>query len=211
MERNAREHGAQPWIRLILLVDAHHQLSTPRVAEKVAMTMADLAVDREKEREGWEALRASAAEQARMNIVAGLVDATPALLSQELVLLFERSIEPAPPGMSGWPGATRATPTARRRRCPALTALIEAACARDARRTGGALPRRRVWLAPTAPRRWSRGGRRGHMGIAARADLVGPAPAARRPCGLRWTGDDGARGAIVVEVRRGLIVFAASL
>jgi hypothetical protein len=95
---HAREHGAQPWIRLILLVDAHHQLSTPRVSEKVAMTMADLAVDREKEREGWEAVRESAADQ-RMGIVAGLVDATPALLSPELVQLFERSIEPGPPGM----------------------------------------------------------------------------------------------------------------
>ena len=36
--KNAQEHGDQPWIRLILLVDAHHQLSTPRVAEKVAMS-----------------------------------------------------------------------------------------------------------------------------------------------------------------------------
>jgi hypothetical protein len=96
--KNAREHGAQAWIRLILLVDAHHQLSTPRVAEKVAMTMADLAVDRDKEREGWEALR-EMAEEERMTVVAGLVDATPELLSPELVLLFERSIEPSPPGM----------------------------------------------------------------------------------------------------------------
>jgi len=95
--KNAQDHGAQPWIRLILLVDAHHQLSTPRVAEKVAMTMADLAVDRDKEREGWEALRESA-QQERMNVVAGLVDASPQLLSEELVVLFERSIEPAPPG-----------------------------------------------------------------------------------------------------------------
>ena len=94
---HAQEHGEQPWIRLILLVDAHHQLSTPRVAEKVAMTMADLAVDREREREGWEAVRESAADE-RRDIVAGLVDAAPGLLSPELVQLFERSIEP-PPGM----------------------------------------------------------------------------------------------------------------
>ncbi len=94
--RHAREHGEQPWIRLILLVDAHHQLSTPRVAEKVAMTMADLAADREKEREGWETLRETAADE-RMNVVAGLVDASVQVLSPELILLFERSIEPAPP------------------------------------------------------------------------------------------------------------------
>ena len=96
--KNAQEHGGQPWIRLILLVDAHHQLSTPRVSEKVAMTMADLAVDRESEREGWEAIRESAQTE-RMNLVAGLVDASGQLLSPELIMLFERSIEPPPPGM----------------------------------------------------------------------------------------------------------------
>lgn len=96
--KSAQEHGDQPWIRLILLVDAHHQLSTPRVAEKVAMTMADLAVDRETEREGWEAIREVAYTE-RIDVVSGLVDATPTLLSPELVQLFERSIEPAPPGM----------------------------------------------------------------------------------------------------------------
>ena len=53
-----QEHGEQGWIRLILLVDAHHQLSTPRISEKIAMTMADLAVDRGAEAEGWEAVRA---------------------------------------------------------------------------------------------------------------------------------------------------------
>ncbi len=93
--KHAREHGAQGWIRLILLVDAHHQLSTPRVAEKVAMTMADLAGDREKEREGWEALRESAYEE-RMAVVSGLVDDSPQLLPEELLQLFARSIEPSP-------------------------------------------------------------------------------------------------------------------
>jgi len=96
--KNAREHGDQAWIRLILMVDAHHQLSTPRVAEKVAMTMADLAADREAEREGWEAIRESAQTE-RMSVVAGLVDASGQLLSPELIMLFERSIEPSPPGM----------------------------------------------------------------------------------------------------------------
>lgn len=95
---HAKEHGEQGWIRLILLVDAHHQLSSPRVTEKVAMTMADLAADRDKERAGWEAIRESAHEE-RMTIVAGMVDASPTLLPQELVPLFARSIEPTPPGM----------------------------------------------------------------------------------------------------------------
>ena len=95
---HAQEHGQQAWIRLILLVDAHHQLSSPRVAEKVAMTMADLAVDRDKEREGWEAIRVSAFEE-RMEIVTAMVDASVSLLPEDLVQLFARSIEPPPPGM----------------------------------------------------------------------------------------------------------------
>ena len=94
--RHARDFGAQGWIRLVLLVDAHHQLSTPRVAEKVAMTMADLAADRDKEREGWEAIRESAHVE-RMRVVAAMVDASPDLLPEELLPLFARSIEPGPP------------------------------------------------------------------------------------------------------------------
>jgi hypothetical protein len=98
--RSAQEHGGQAWIRLVLLVDAHHQLASPRVAEKIAMTMADLAVghEREGERNGWEEVRRSAQEQ-RMELVAGLVDAAPALLPEDLRPLFARSIEPSPPGM----------------------------------------------------------------------------------------------------------------
>ncbi len=98
--RHARDHGGQAWIRLILLVDAHHQLSSPRVAEKVAMTMADLAAghEREAEREGWERVRLQA-EEARMELVASLVDAAPAQLPEDLQPLFARSIEPRPPGM----------------------------------------------------------------------------------------------------------------
>ena len=98
--RHAAEHGGQGWIRLILLVDAHDQLSRPRVAEKVAMTMADLAVghEREAERAGWEQVREAAQEQ-RMELVAGLVDSAATQLPEELQPLFVRSIEPSPPGM----------------------------------------------------------------------------------------------------------------
>lgn len=96
--RHAAENGDQGWVRLILLVDAHHQLSTPRVSEKVAMTMADLAVDREAERAGWEAIR-ERAESERMDLVAALVDSGEGVLPAELLVLFARSIEPAPPGM----------------------------------------------------------------------------------------------------------------
>ena len=93
--RHAQEHGEQGWIRLILLVDAHNQLSTPRISEKIAMTMADLAVDREKEAQGWEAVRAAAQDQ-RMEVVAYLVDSSESLLSEDLMALFARSIEPLP-------------------------------------------------------------------------------------------------------------------
>ena len=93
--RHAKEHGEQGWIRLILLVDAHNQLSTPRISEKIAMTMADLAVDREKEAQGWEAVRAAAQDQ-RMDVVAYLVDSSESLLSEDLMALFARSIEPLP-------------------------------------------------------------------------------------------------------------------
>lgn len=91
--RYAREHGEQAWIRLVLMVDAHHQLSSPRVAEKVAMTMADLAGDREGERDGWEAIRERAGE-ARVQLVVRLTDSAEELLSEELIPLFVRSIEP---------------------------------------------------------------------------------------------------------------------
>ncbi len=91
--RHAEEHGDQPWIRLILLVDAQFQLSTPRVAEKVAMTMADLARDGTPEQEGWNALQERAKED-RLQLVQRLLDAAEGLLSAELLPLFSRSIEP---------------------------------------------------------------------------------------------------------------------
>lgn len=95
--RYARDHGEQDWIRLILLVDAHHQLSAPRVAEKVAMTMADLAGERESERAGWEAIREAAGAE-RVALAMRLADGVDELLTPEHKLLFARSIEPLPPG-----------------------------------------------------------------------------------------------------------------
>ena len=94
--RFAEEHGDQAWIRLVLLVDAHAFLVQPRVAEKVAMTMVDLAAgsERAEERAGWEALQ-ERAKEARVEAVTALVDAGPTVLPEELVPLFARSIEPA--------------------------------------------------------------------------------------------------------------------
>jgi hypothetical protein len=92
---NARAHGEQPWIRLVLIVDAHAMLAAPQPTEKIAMTMADLAEgpEREGERAGWEALAAHTRDQ-RLEIAAKIVDAAEHVLPDDLMLYFERSVEP---------------------------------------------------------------------------------------------------------------------
>jgi hypothetical protein len=93
--RNAREHGSQGWIRLIALVDVHHNLTSPQIVEKIAMTMGDLAGDREAEVAGWTALM----EQARDNrhaLLDRVIEVAPTVLSEDLVVLFTRSLTPAP-------------------------------------------------------------------------------------------------------------------
>ena len=96
-----RSTAARAWIRLILLVDAHHQLSSPRVAEKVAMTMADLAVghEREAERDGLGGGAAHGPGAAAWSSSPGSSTPPPTLLPEDLQPLFARSIEPSPPGM----------------------------------------------------------------------------------------------------------------
>jgi hypothetical protein len=91
--RHAREHGHQQWVRLVALVDAHHQLSTPMVTEKVANAMADLAIEREAERTGWQQV-SERARADREALRARLVEAAPTLLSEALMGYFDRSIEP---------------------------------------------------------------------------------------------------------------------
>jgi hypothetical protein len=81
-------------VRLIALVDAHAQLSNPRITEKIASTMAELAEGREDERAGWEALRDKARDE-RQAVVAKLVDAAGDVLTPELLPLFVRSAEPS--------------------------------------------------------------------------------------------------------------------
>jgi hypothetical protein len=92
---NAREYGNQPWIRLVLLVDAHATLCAPQPTEKIAMTMADLAEGPERagERTGWEALAAHTRD-ARLEVVAKIVDAGDHVLPGDLMPYFERSVEP---------------------------------------------------------------------------------------------------------------------
>lgn len=92
--RHAREHGDQAWVRLIALVDAHNQLSNPRIAEKIGSTMAELAGDqKESERAGWAALAERAREE-RMARAGRLVDSAEAVLPEDLLPLFIRSVDP---------------------------------------------------------------------------------------------------------------------
>jgi hypothetical protein len=91
--RHAREHGHQEWVRLVALVDAHHQLSTPMVTEKVANAMADLAIERETERAGWLEV-SERARAARVALQTRLAEAAPTLLSEALMGYFDRSIDP---------------------------------------------------------------------------------------------------------------------
>jgi hypothetical protein len=91
--RNAAEHGDQPWVRLVLLVDAHAALCNPQPTEKIAMTMADLAEGRDEHKAGWEAIVSSARDE-RLAVTAKIVDEAPQLLPGELMPYFERSVEP---------------------------------------------------------------------------------------------------------------------
>jgi hypothetical protein len=92
--RYAHEHGDQPWVRLVLLVDAHAFLVQPRIAEKIGMTMADLADEREDERAGWQAIVQTSQED-RTELVTKVVDTAELVLPETLTPLFARSIEPS--------------------------------------------------------------------------------------------------------------------
>lgn len=90
----AGSYGEQAWVRLVLLVDAHHQLSNPGAGEKVANTMYHLANDRgEKDTEGWEAIETKLRE-ARVELVATVVDSSEQILPADLYEMFIRSAEP---------------------------------------------------------------------------------------------------------------------
>ena len=93
--RNARAHGAQPWIRLIALVDVHHQLTQPQILEKIGSTMADLAREREAEAAGWTAL-AEGARERRLALLRLVAETGESLLPDDLAALFTRSLTPVP-------------------------------------------------------------------------------------------------------------------
>lgn len=89
----AVDHGDQSWVRLIALVDVQNTLTAPQIVEKIAATMADLAVKRPDEARGWEMLHAEATER-RHAVLSRLEDLVPDLLSPELHQLYLRSSTP---------------------------------------------------------------------------------------------------------------------
>ena len=92
--RHATEHGDQVWVRLVLLVDVQNQLLNPCAAEKVAQTMADLAVDRDEDRKGWEMIAEKGREK-REALITRVFDTADTVLTPELLPLFTRAAEPA--------------------------------------------------------------------------------------------------------------------
>jgi hypothetical protein len=92
--KHANDHGEQPWVRLVLLVDVQNQLLNPFATEKVAQTMADLAVDRPSEMQGWEMLIAKTKEH-REALITRIFDTAEKVLPPELLPLYTRAAEPA--------------------------------------------------------------------------------------------------------------------
>ena len=91
----AVDHGDQSWVRLISLVDVQNMLTAPQIVEKIAATMADLAVKRPDEARGWEMLHAEATERRHM-VLNRIDELVPNLLSPELHQLYLRSATPVP-------------------------------------------------------------------------------------------------------------------
>jgi hypothetical protein len=99
---HAEKHGDQAWVRLVLLVDVQNLLMNPFATEKVAGTMADLAVNRPEERKGWE-LIGEEKKKEREALVTAVFDAAENVLPPELLHLFVRAAEPSRVMMGGAP------------------------------------------------------------------------------------------------------------
>ncbi len=95
--RYATDHGDQSWVRLIALVDVQNTLTAPQIVEKIAATMADLAVKRPDDARGWEMLHAEATER-RQTVLRRIDELVPDLLSPELHQLYLRSATPVVEG-----------------------------------------------------------------------------------------------------------------
>ena len=188
-------------MRLILLVDAHDQLSTPARRREGG---DDDGRPGRRPRERARGLGGACARRPRRSGWSWSPSwSTPrrALLSPELLPLFARSIEPLRPGCDARRAGTRATPTARRPRCRCSRPPLAAARARDGAACAGCYADDVVWLAAggVAPRR-RRGRRAPRRHRRARAELGEPQQqGAKRGAavggGRRRGGRDRGRGA----------------
>jgi ketosteroid isomerase-like protein len=92
---------------------------------------------------------------------------------------------------------------------PVLLAVVGAARAGDADTLRQSYADDAVWLAPPGTLRGAGDAAARHLEIAARADEWDEPQQQGAKAALRWRRADGATGAVVVEVRRGRIIFAA--
>lgn len=92
---------------------------------------------------------------------------------------------------------------------PVLLAAVGAARARDAAGLRAAYADDAVWLAPDGHAVGADAAAVRHLAVAERAASWDEPQQQGAKAALRWTGDGGAHGAVVVEVRRGRIIFAA--
>lgn len=93
---------------------------------------------------------------------------------------------------------------------PVLLAVVGAARARDPGGLRRSYADDAVWLAPGETLRGAEAAAARHLAVAERAESWDEPQQQGAKAALRWTGGGGAtRGAVVVEVRRGRIIFAA--
>lgn len=92
---------------------------------------------------------------------------------------------------------------------PVLEAVLEASRARDFTALAELYDEDVVWLAPDATVRGRAGALERHARIAARAVEWSTPQQHGARAALRWVDGDGRVAALVVEVRRGRIIFAA--
>jgi ketosteroid isomerase-like protein len=92
---------------------------------------------------------------------------------------------------------------------PVLLAVVGAARAGDADTLRRSYADDAVWLAPGGTLHGAGDAAARHLEIAAAADAWDEPQQQGAKAALRWRGAGGATGAVVVEVRRGRIIFAA--
>lgn len=93
---------------------------------------------------------------------------------------------------------------------PVLEGLVQAARDRDAGGLAALYDEDAVWLAPEGTLRGRDAAVAAHLAVAEGAEGWSTPQQSGARAALRWSGASGAEGAIVVEVRRGQVVFAAS-